>query len=458
MPRFASEELAQWSEGVWDPAAPSLIDGVSNDTRTLKPGNLYIALRGARFDGHAFIEQAFASGAGGALVDWKAGVPARCDRPLLRVADTGKALRDIAAAYRLKLAPDVIAVTGSAGKSTVKEMIAQILARVRRTAKTRGNWNNDIGVPLSLLAMESGVQVGVFEVGMNHPGELAPLCDLLKPKAGVVTNVGPVHIEFFASVEAIAREKAAVLECLPADGVAVLNRDGGCFDILRAASPAPVVSVSVSQEADYRCIRRDAARSEVVFEESGSGEQVALRLPLPGLHNAGNALMAVAVSRQFGAGWTPIREALESYGGLPMRWQEIDVAGIRVINDAYNANPLSMAVTLQTFGEQAMPGRKWLVLAGMLELGTHAETEHRRLGALVARGDWAGLITVGPLGDRVADGAAEAGMAEARIFRCGDTREAARAVLGKAVFLKASRGIGLETVVSLMKEGGGGPA
>ena len=461
MPCFSAKELAAWSGGAWEPAEPSFLEGVSNDTRTLKPFNLYVALKGPRFDGHAFVEQAFRGGAAGALVDASAGLQARPDRPLLRVADTAGALRRIAAAYRLKLAPRIIAVTGSAGKSTVKEMIARALATAMPTAKTKGNWNNDIGLPLSLLSMEEGVRAGVFELGMSHPGEVAPLCEILKPSTAVVTNVGPVHIEFFDSVESIAREKAQLLACLPPDGMAVLNRDGGGFDILREATPARVLSVSLTREADYRCVRRDEQRNEAFIVETATGDRMTLRMPQPGAHNVSNALLATAAARHHGVGWEAIRQALESYAGLPMRWQEVDVAGIRVINDAYNANPLSMAAVIEAFDEQDAPGRKWLVLAGMLELGRLTETEHRRVGTLVARGDWAGLITVGPLGSHVADGAADAGMQADRIFRCGDKREAATVVLNKvapgdALFLKASRGIGLEEIITLLRDGTGG--
>jgi UDP-N-acetylmuramoyl-tripeptide--D-alanyl-D-alanine ligase len=343
MPSFEAAELARWSGGAWTPFYPGDIDGVSSDTRTLEKGNLYFALTGNRFDGHTFVEEAFGKGASGAVVasHWTPSEKAQ-KLPLLLVEDTSKALRDVAAAYREKLAPKIVAITGSAGKSTVKEMTAQILSTTLPTACTKGNWNNDIGLPLSLLAMESSTRVGVFETGTNHPGELAMLCRLLKPNWGVVTNVGPVHLEFFGSVEAIADEKATLLRRLPSDGVAVLNRDDAFFDYFRSAASGPVLTVSMQRNADYVCRDRNPSSGEATLEETASRETFALKMPLRGEHNIANAMLAIAVARSFGVSWDHIGDAMKNYSSLPMRWQEKRIDGVMLINDAYNANPMSM--------------------------------------------------------------------------------------------------------------------
>ena len=460
---LAPAELAAWCSGDWRPAQPPSVRGVSNDTRTLDPGSLYVALRGENFDGHDFVRRAFAQGAAGAVVcrDWADDRPAGADvpGPLLCVEDSGEALRAMAHGYRLKVAPLVIAVTGSAGKSTVKEMAAAILSARHPTACTRGNWNNEIGLPLSMLSMAPSTRVGVFEVGMSHPGEISDLCRVLQPAWGVVTNVGPVHAEFFGSVAEIALEKSQVLACLPPDGLAVLNRDDAFFSLLEGATPARVLTVSSRDEADYTCVGRAPDRCEATIRERASGETCTVRLPVPGEHNVANALLAIAVGRAHGAEWEEIRSALLRYKALPMRWQEQHIGSLRVINDGYNANPLSMRAAIDAFREDTTPGRKWLVLADMLELGAIEGQAHLDLGRFLGHTDWQGLITVGALGSLIGDGAEQAGLAPAAVFRCRGNGEAAQVLAaqtqpGDAVLLKGSRGMALEEVVSALTNAG----
>jgi len=461
MPSFDPVEMAMWTGGTWDPLPPKAIDGVSNDTRSLNRGNVYFALTGGNFEGHAFVERAFEKGASGAVVSdsWMAPESVK-GRPLLRVAAPARALRDVAAGYRQKLNPRIVAVTGSAGKTTVKEMTAHMLSTTLPVASTKGNWNNDIGLPLSLLAMSRQTRVGVFEVGTNHPGELAPLCGLLKPTWGVVTNVGPVHIEFFGSVESIAREKAEVLRCLPPDGVAVLNQDDPSFNLLCDMAPGRVITISMRDEADYACLARDPGTGSATIRERSSGEEHALQLSLTGEHNIVNVLLAIAVARGFGVSWEDIRRAASSYCSLPMRWETKQFRGITAVNDAYNANPLSMRAALRTFAEMPAGGRKWLLLGGMLELGSRQEEEHLAVGRHVGAGDWAGLIAVGPLGKLIARGAEEAGFSAQRIFCCANNEAAAHVAVeqlksGDRVLLKASRGMRLEEVLAAIEKRGG---
>jgi len=462
MSLFTAQAAADWAGGRWEPRGPSLIAGVCHDSRTVRPNDLFVALTGPTFDGHDFLDDVFGRGACGAVVAEGRALPAAAGRPLLRVDDPAAALRRLAAGYRQAVNPAVVAVTGSAGKSTVKEMTTRILATRMPAAGTRGNWNNDIGLPLSLLAMAPDTRVGVFEVGMNHPGETRRLCALLKPTWGVVTNVGPVHIEFFESVEAIAREKAEVLRSLPPDGMAVLSRECACFEVFQEAAPGRVVTVSVGgAPADYVCRGHGPGWRELAVQERASGKEIGLRLRAPGEHNAANALLAAAVAREFGVPWDDIVRALESYAGLPMRWETRDVRGITLINDAYNANPLSMRAALRAFADLPCAGRKWLALGDMLELGALSAAEHRALGALVARGGWAGLIAVGPLGRLIAEGAAGGGMPPATIARCADNPRAAAAVAerarpGDAVLLKASRGLRLEEALGILASQGEG--
>lgn len=455
MPSFNPQRLAMWCGGAWRSIPPTVITSISNDTRTLSTGALYVAIRGERFDGHAFVDEAFRQGAVGALVDHASTLPSVPGRPLLSVADTMGALGVMAQGYRHTVNPVVVGVTGSVGKSTVKEMTASILSTAMPTARSRGNWNNAIGLPLSLLAMEVDTEVGVFEIGMNHPGEIAPLAEMLCPTWGVITAIGPVHIECFESVDAIAREKAALLQALPSEGHAVLCCDDPYFEMFRDRAPCVVHSVSLENEGDYR-VTRDAATATLTVCERASGEVVSVTWPWPGRHNALNAGYAVAVARGFGVSWDCVRQGLGQYQPLPMRWEVQDIRGITVVNDAYNANPLSMRAALEAFKAMRIAGDKWLVLGGMRELGAHAEREHAALGASAATGPWGGIVTVGPEGETIAQGCKDAWGASRRIWCCADNAEAADLLrehlcLGDGVLLKASRGVALENIVERLK-------
>lgn len=452
MPSFSTKDLKMWSGGQWKAREPSAVQGVSTDTRTIKPGNLYVAIRGANHDGHDFVAQAFARGASAAVVAEAFAVQYSFDDPLLCVKDTLKALGKIASGYRATLKADLVAVTGSVGKTTVKEMIADVLQTRGPTARTRGNWNNDIGLPLSLLTTDLGEKFGIYELGMNHPGELEPLCKILRPSWGVITNVGPVHLEFFRSVADIAREKATVLKCLPENGTAVLSRDDKYFEILRKAAPCRVITTAVSGEADYEGRILSSADGQFSVLERATGELTELSVPLPGDHVLKDALFAVAVGRGLGVPWDDLKSALKRYAPPPMRWNRVTIAGVRVINDAYNANPMSMRAALTAFIQTSVKGRRWLVLGGMRELGASEKDEHVTLGREIAKGDWAGLIVVGRLGEWIGEGAETAGGFRGQVIRCADHVVAARILrenmaAGDAILLKASRGEQLEKVL-----------
>jgi UDP-N-acetylmuramoyl-tripeptide--D-alanyl-D-alanine ligase len=456
MPTFDPNLLAQWTGGRWLSDAPSSIRGVAIDSRSLTPGNVFVAIRGGRFDGHVFVRQALAHGAAAAIVRADS-LPAGVVGPLLCVPDTARALRDMAAAYRRMLGLKVIAVTGSVGKTTVKEMVADVLAHRFATARTCGNWNNDIGLPLSLLNMDASTRVGVFEIGANHPGELMPLCRILQPDWGIVTMIAPVHMEYFKSMEGVVDEKSSLLKCLPPDGMAILRSDEPWFKRLRALAPDRVITVALSGEADYLGVPACAWDGEAAVTERASGERMSFRMPLPGPHHLINAMFAVAIGRAYGMTWDDIRHPLEAYASQPMRWECQSLDGITVVNDAYNANPVSMAAALRTFADMPVAGRKWLVLAGMLELGSEEALDHQALGGIVAQGTWGGLIVVGDFGNIIAAGAEKAGMPAARIFRCRDHAGAAQQLMrytaaGDAVLLKASRGQRLERVLALWKQ------
>lgn len=455
MVEFDSQELARWCGGQWRPGAPDEIRGVVHDTAKVTRGALFVAIRGARFDGHDFVAKAVGSGAAAALV-----ARARADGlselgiPLLVVEDTAEALKALATGYRVKLGIPVVGVTGSTGKTTVKEMIACLLGEKFTTARTMGNWNNEIGLPLSILAMPADTQMAVLELGISHPGEMAPLCAIAKPDWGVITNVGPVHLEFFSSVEAIAREKSELFRSLPVTGAAVFSGDEPHAAILRACSPGRVVETSMNSggSAAYRLVASDAQSGVCRVKDNMDGGVHEFRIPIPGAHNRSNALLAVAVARGFGISWSQIAAAFMKFVAPPMRWEETEAGGVTLINDAYNANPVSMLAAIRTFAEKQVRGRKWLVLGDMLELGPTGVAEHLAIGRALAGGDWAGLITVGQLGASIAEGALAAGVPAGSVHRCAELESAVEIVRnyiapGDAVLVKASRGKHLDQVV-----------
>lgn len=453
-PVFNPILLAKWAGGIWLNGIPASIEGVCSDTRAIEKGNLFVALRGERFDGADFMAEAFKLGARGAMSDRDV---ADAAGPVLRVSDAGEALGRLAACYLGSLPLRVLAVTGSVGKTTVKDMVADVLAAEAPTARTLGNWNNNIGLPLSVLAARPEARFGVFEAGMSMPGELKPLCEMLAPECGIVTRIGPVHLENFPSVESIAREKAVLLRCLPKNGLAILCADDRHFKILKQAAPCRVLSVGLENAADYTAAPGEKPGCPAIFRDRAGRELFRARLPVPGKHNLANALFAAAAGIEYGVEMDSIRSALESFKPAPMRWNVSAARGVTAINDSYNANPLSMRAALEAFAAMNGSAKKWLVLGGMRELGAASEAMHRELGAEAGRGGWSGLITVGPLGRIIAEGALESGMPAAKVFICADHGRAAGtlgrlAKAGDAVLFKGSRMERVEEVLRLWSE------
>lgn len=430
----------------------------------MRAGALFFALKGARMDGHDFLAAVAAAGAAAVI---RADFPAE-QLPsagfYLRVADPLTALGQVAAGYRRTLQSKVVGVTGSVGKTTTKELIADVLAQAGKTARTAGNFNNEIGLPLSVLQIAPDCDFAVIEAGISHPDEMAVLRDILRPDGVVVTEIGPAHIEFFESTRAIAEEKAVLLARLPADGWAVLDGDDEWFRVLRERCAAPVVTCSLRRrEVDYA--GDVAAAGQLWVCERATGETARVPLPPPAEFMAANALKAVAVARRLGVGWDAIAAGLAGSCPVGMRWAVSQVGEWTVVNDGYNANPLSMRAALRAFAQMAVAGRKFVVLGPMLELGKWEAQEHRRLGEEIARGAWAGVAVVapaggmgGPMETAGAVAALNAGLAAggwpADKTVVAPTHAAAadwlRARLqpGDALLLKASRSIQIENVLT----------
>ncbi|MGA0332534.1 MAG: UDP-N-acetylmuramoyl-tripeptide--D-alanyl-D-alanine ligase [Kiritimatiellia bacterium] len=447
MPEFCAEDLAEWSGGEWSEFPKQPVRSVSHDTRDLKSGALYVALAGERVDGHDLIPLAREAGAAAAL----------CRRgralegfPCLEVKETGKALENLAKGYRSSLQPaQMIGITGSAGKTTVKDFTAAMLRAADSICSTRGNWNNFIGLPLSLLSMESGHRFGVFELGMNHAGEISALADILKPTCGLITSIGEAHLENLGSVEAIAEEKSSLLSSLPADGFAVLDQDSPWFEFMKARCGCRSLTVSLENDADYRGIQKGSVL-EIIDRQRK--ETFVLRIPLPGLHMLGNLLQAAAMARECGCSPDAIAGGIQTYEPAPMRWQRLELGGYAFINDAYNANPLSMRKSVRTFSELEHAGPKWLVLGGMSELGAEEKSLHVETGTEVDAGEFEGVLLVGEKGGWIGEG-----ISRSPVWKVGNAAEAAaliraRASGGTLFLLKASRSERLEKVLEELQK------
>jgi UDP-N-acetylmuramoyl-tripeptide--D-alanyl-D-alanine ligase len=407
------------------------------DSRAVEPGGCFFALRGASLDGHAFCAGAAARGA--AVLVAEREVPAR-GAAVVRVPDTWRALYDLAAHVLGRVAPLVVGVTGSNGKTSTKELTAAVLGVRHRVLKTEGNLNSETGLPLTLLRLEATHTAAVLEMGMQGPGEIARLAALARPRVGIVTMVGTVHLEYFSDVEAIARAKAELVEALPAGGLAVLNAEDARFELLRGLSAAPVVGFGLEagdlRGEGYRPLPGGGAAVTV--------EGTPVRLRLAGRHQARNAVAALAAGRFAGV---PIAEGAGALAGVEVdqRLQELATpAGYTVVDDAYNASPESMLAAFESLAERPRSGRLLALLGEMRELGGVATAAHRDVGRRARE-----------VFDRVAVMDAGHGrlLAEAAGGELVADRDAAvkwvRAVAGPGdvVLVKASHGIGLHEVV-----------
>ncbi len=432
---------------------------VVTDSRLVRKGDLFIAFQGDRFDGHAFVTKALAQGAVCAIVQEDYRLPPsskRAEAPvLLGVRDTLEAYQRLASHYRNRFPIPVIAITGSNGKTTTKEMVAQVVAQRWKTLKTEGNLNNRIGVPQTLFQLAPRHQVAVIEMGVDQQGQTTRLCEIAKPTIGVITNIGPDHLEFFGSMEGSAQAKAELLDHLPQDGAVVLNADDEYFDYLAARAQCRVVAFGRSPKADIRAVNiRSDEKGGTVFGLvlPGKSRQPEVRIRTQGLHNVSNALAAAAVGSVLGLSGTAIAEGLVKFRPAAMRSQISTLHGVQVINDCYNANPASMKAAIQLLAELGQGKRSIAVLGDMLELGADSKRMHREVGAFLAGQGIGHLLACGVLGRELAEGARQAGMPADRIIKLPDSAAAGTALIsmvrqGDVVLVKASRGMRMEQVV-----------
>jgi len=430
------------------------ISGVTIDTRTLSQGDLFVALQGDHTDGHRYVDTALASGAAAALVAAQRVDDLHPDAQVVVVDDPADALLALGVWVRDTVDPLVVGITGSNGKTTTKDLLAAA-CRERRTVANHGSFNNELGVPLTCCRLEPDSELLICELGMRGGGQIAALAGLLRPAIGVVTSVAPVHLELLGSIEAIAAAKGELIEALPPDGVAVLAADDALVAAMANRTAARVVTFGRTTAADWcaeQIVLDDAAR--VRFRVSGPHGRAQVALPVPGLHNIGNALAALAAAAEAGVPLDAAVAGLQQATVSRWRLQVQQVADVRVLNDAYNANPTSMTAALRTLSQTPSVGRRWAVLGTMAEIGPTSEQAHREAGGVLADLGIDHLITVGPTAAAIRDGAdAQDPQGRQRRWAVPDVDAAATLLAsvvqpGDVVLVKASRSAGLEAVVA----------
>lgn len=430
-----------------------LIHRFSTDTRTLQPGSLFVALRGKRFDGHDFLGEAVAQGALGLLFSDLDKLPSTPSVLLIHVEDTLAALGEIARAWRRRHSIPLVAVTGTNGKTTTKEMTCSVLSQRKRVLASPGNFNNLVGLPLTLLLLRSSHETAVVELGMSALGEIRRLSEVCQPDVGVITNIGEAHLESLHSVEHVARAKGELLLFLEGERAAVLNLDDPRSHSLFPQVRGRLLTFGLSSKADLWADRMKLSASGTHFLLHRGREAIAIALPAIGFHNVYNALAAAAVGTIFGLELGEIAKGLQEVRLAPMRLERSRLpSGAFVVNDAYNANPASMRAAIETFfrvkeGEEAI-----LVVGDMLELGERAKEAHWEVGAFIAPFDPDLLITVGKESSRIGEGAIASGLPPEKVYHCQDQAEA-MAILKEHlsentwILLKASRAMRLEEVL-----------
>ena len=442
-------EVALWAHGtLYGRDVP--LRGVGTDTRQLAPGMLFVAIRGERVDGHDFLAQASAAGAAGALVERR--VP-DAQLPQVQVADTLAALGDLASAVRARSSVQVVGITGSSGKTTVKNLCAAILEGVAPTHATAGNQNNEIGLPLSLLNMRDDARYAVLEMGAGKPGDIAYLAGIARPHVALVNNVAPAHLERLGSIEGVAETKGAIYAALPADGIAVINAEDAFAGYFAAqAGTRSVLQFGLAADADVRAgdVHSDLAGSR--FELITPAGRAAVMLPLPGLHNVRNALAAAALAHALEVAPPQIAAGLAHAGAVGGRLaRRVMPGGWTLIDDSYNANPGSVAAAIETLALAG--GETWLVLGDLAELGPAASALLAELGRKARTAGIARLWTVGRL-------SAEASRAFGHAARHFDDQAALAAALraelhaGVTCLVKGSRSAAMERVIDQLEQEG----
>jgi UDP-N-acetylmuramoyl-tripeptide--D-alanyl-D-alanine ligase len=429
---------------------------VCTDSRRAKPGDLFFAIKGERFDGHDFLPEVAAKGVVAVVVERKKIPKTLPECAVLVVDDARAAFGKLAAEYRKDFTLPMVAVGGSNGKTTTKELLASVLSQKLKTLWSEASFNNDIGVPATLLRLEKSHQAAILEAGTNHPGELAPLVTMIRPKFGVITNIGREHLEFFGDVAGVAQEEGRLAELLPVNGKLFVNGDNEWTEKIAARTKAQVVRVGSEKKTDWCAKKIRLDKNGVTFQVDApvaefSGEY---RINLLGRHQVTNALFALAVGAELGLAGVEIQCGLAGCQPPKMRLQFWEANGVRVLDDAYNANADSTVAALETLCDLPLQGRRVAILGDMGELGPHSEAAHAEVGRRAAELGIGQLFTVGKMSVTTARAARDAGLA--RVIEFADVESAAQVMKkflkpGDVVLLKASRSARLERITETLK-------
>jgi UDP-N-acetylmuramoyl-tripeptide--D-alanyl-D-alanine ligase len=457
MDRLTIGELTKLCGGALvggDPAAETI--GVSIDSRTLRKDDVFLALKGERFNGHDFAEAALKRGAACVV-----GSRPKIEKPgaaedacFIEVDDPLGALHSLAKNYRERLDCPLVAIAGSCGKTTTKDMLAAILGQTLKVVATEGNLNNLIGAPLMLLRVDSETEAAVLEIASNTPGEIDTLAGILSPTAGVITNIGPVHLEGFGTIEGVFKEKSSMIPHIRSGGFLVVYADDVPLKRARPMFDGKIITFGPKEGVDFfpTDIQQDI-ETGTRFAINGEHE---VSIPILGEHNVLNALAAIAAATELGVGMDAIKAGLKKFSASAMRMETLKYKGATILNDAYNANPRAVRESISTI-LKAPATRRILALGDMLELGDLAPTAHRSLGQYIGRAGIDLLYSCGRFGGEVVDGAIEAGMQAERACRLQDTAEIATSLKyilreGDILLVKGSRGAQMERVIEQMIE------
>ncbi|GAB6181885.1 UDP-N-acetylmuramoyl-tripeptide--D-alanyl-D-alanine ligase [Desulfotomaculum defluvii] len=451
---YTVREIAEVTGGTLLQGNPAtVIRGATTDSRKAKNGEIFIALRGQRVDGHDYVSKAIEQGASALLIsNNKVGIDSQI--PLVLVKDTLQALQQLASHNRARLSIPVVAVTGSNGKTSTKDMIAAVLNTRYKTLKTEGNFNNELGLPLTLLNLNETHQAAVVEMGMRGRGEIDFLAQLARPTGAVITNIGESHMELLGSVQNIALAKTEVLAHIGDQGFAILNADSPYLRDLAQGSKGKVWLYSLEQAVELQASNLKPEGAGVLYTITYPGGSGEIYLPVPGSHNVMNSLAAVGVGLQLGLSFAEIAQGLAGLSLTHSRLEILRSNGLTVINDTYNANPSSTKAALRVLEETAR-GRKIAVLGNMYELGNMEQSGHLEVGKAAADIPVDFMITVGNLAQWIARGSLAGGLTQERVYQCADNSGAVEVLQslknpGDTILVKGSRGMHMEEIVKIL--------
>lgn len=447
---WTAKRLASACNGVLLRDSSIAVAGFSIDSRTIKPGNVFVAFKGENQDGHKYAAAAARAGASVLLISDELELTTLDSAAVIKVDDTLVALQAIAGEYRSMLSSVFVAVTGSNGKTTTRSMVYHLLSEAHRCSATSGNFNNHIGLPLTVLRIDEDSEYSILEMGMNHQGEIRTLCKIAYPDAAVISNIGPAHIGILGSLENIARAKAEILELLQPEQIAVVPGDTGFTDLFRASTRARLFTFGENPGNDYRLENLQMYTDSVAFEFVTPVGIKKCLLNLAGRHNAFNAAAALAACHLLGVDLDVAIQRIASFAPVGARMEKVVIDGINILLDCYNANPASMEEALRYLA--ICPPQRIAVLGDMRELGEMSEELHRNLGCQAAAANPELLLCVGDDAAHIASAAREKGMPESSVISLNSNDKAAellkeRLRKGSTVLFKASRGMHFEKIV-----------